>query len=85
MLKLVEARYRNGVATSLDVSKQTTAALQLRAVLIPLEVTDRQTTSALAVLIGRVPQGFTVGSEDLARSICRRSRPRRKDHHHRPR
>jgi NodT family efflux transporter outer membrane factor (OMF) lipoprotein len=63
VLKLVDARYRNGVATQLDVSQQTTAVLNQRAALIPLEVAERQTTSALALLIGRVPQGFGVAAE----------------------
>ena len=65
VLKVVDARYRNGVATQLDLSQQTTAVLNQRAALIPLEVTERQTISALALLIGRVPQGFGVGAENF--------------------
>ena len=65
VLKVVDARYRNGVATQLDLSQQTTAVLNQRAALIPLEVTERQTVSALALLIGRVPQGFGVGAENF--------------------
>lgn len=65
VLKVVDARYRNGVATPLDLSQQTTAVLNLRAALIPLEVTERQLVSALALLIGRVPQGFAVAAEDF--------------------
>jgi outer membrane protein, multidrug efflux system len=65
VLKLVDARFRNGVATSLDVSQQTTAVLTQRTALIPLEVAERQTTSALALLVGRVPQGFGIGVEDF--------------------
>ena len=65
VLKVVDARYRNGVATQLDLSQQTTAVLNLRAALIPLEVAERQTVSALALLIGRVPQGFGVGRRQL--------------------
>jgi outer membrane protein, multidrug efflux system len=65
VLKLVDARFRNGVATSLDVSQQTTAVLTQRTALIPLEVAERQTTSALALLLGRVPQGFGVQAEEF--------------------
>ncbi len=71
VLKVVDARYRNGVATQLDLSQQTTAVLNVRAALIPLEVAERQTVSALALLIGRVPQGFGVAEDNfeaLARS-----------------
>ena len=65
VLKVVDARYRNGVATQLDLSQQTTAVLNQRAALIPLEVTERQTVSALALLIGRVPQGFGISDENF--------------------
>lgn len=65
VLKVVDARFRNGVATPLDVSQQTTTVLNQRAALIPLEVTERQTTSALALLIGRVPQGFGAAEDNF--------------------
>ena len=65
VLKVVDARFRNGVATPLDVSQQTTTVLNQRAALIPLEVAERQTTSALALLIGRVPQGFGAAQENF--------------------
>jgi NodT family efflux transporter outer membrane factor (OMF) lipoprotein len=65
VLKVVDARYRNGVATQLDLSQQTTAVLNQRAALIPLEVAERQTVSALALLIGRVPQGFGVAEDNF--------------------
>jgi NodT family efflux transporter outer membrane factor (OMF) lipoprotein len=65
VLKVVDARYRNGVATQLDLSQQTTAVLNQRAALIPLEVTERQTVSALALLIGRVPQGFGLAADNF--------------------
>jgi outer membrane protein, multidrug efflux system len=65
VLKIVDARYRNGVATQLDLSQQTTAVLNVRAALIPLEVAERQTVSALALLIGRVPQGFGVAEDNF--------------------
>ena len=65
VLKVVDARYRNGVATQLDLSQQMTAVLNQRAALIPLEVTERQTVSALALLIGRVPQGFGVAADNF--------------------
>lgn len=58
LMKIVEVRYRSGAATSLDVSRQQTAVLTLRATLTPLEVQARQTQNALAVLVGRPPEGF---------------------------
>jgi len=65
VLNIVEARYRFGVATPLDVSQQTTTVLQQRTALIPLETQVRQTASALALLLGRVPQGFEPGEGEL--------------------
>nr|ACN58778.1 probable outer membrane protein [uncultured bacterium BLR8] len=63
VMGITDARYRNGVATALDLSQQTTAVLQQRTAVIPLEVQVRQTASALALLLGRVPQGFNVQGE----------------------
>lgn len=63
VLRIVEARYRNGIATPLDVSQQTTAVLAQRTALLPLETQQRQLRTSLAVLLGRMPQGFDAGSE----------------------
>jgi NodT family efflux transporter outer membrane factor (OMF) lipoprotein len=66
---LVAARVRNGAASALDFSRQETAVLSQRASLLPLEQQERQTLAALAVLVGRVPEGFDVkatGVADLA-------------------
>jgi NodT family efflux transporter outer membrane factor (OMF) lipoprotein len=65
VLRVVDARFRNGVATPLEVSQQTTTVLNQRTALIPLEVAERQTTSALALLLGRVPQGFSTAPENF--------------------
>ncbi len=58
VLRIVEARQRNGVATALEVSQQRTAVLSQRTALAPLELQQRQAASALALLLGRVPQGY---------------------------
>lgn len=64
VLRVVEARRRNGVASELDVSRQRSTVLSLQAALLPLEVQERQTLSALALLLGRPPQG--PGGESMA-------------------
>lgn len=56
VLRVVDARFRNGVATSLEVSQQTTTVLAQRTALLPLQVQARQLRSALALLLGRMPQ-----------------------------
>lgn len=63
VLGIVEARFRNGVATPLEVSQQTVAVLSQRTALVPLETQQRQLAAALALLLGEVPQGFDAGGE----------------------
>ncbi len=66
VLELVSARSRNGVASALDVSRQQATVLSQRAALLPLEQQERQTLAALAVLIGRTPEGFDVKATSVA-------------------
>jgi NodT family efflux transporter outer membrane factor (OMF) lipoprotein len=65
LYKVVDARFRNGGASALDLSRQRTAVLTQRATIRPLEVQIRQTESALAILLGRAPEGFHVGEADF--------------------
>lgn len=65
LLGIVESRFRNGSASALDVSRQRAATLLARDAIDPLEVSLRQTTRALAILIGAVPQGFTIEAATL--------------------
>lgn len=67
LLRIVDARYQNGVALPLDLTQQTTAVLQQRTNLIPLETQQRQTETALGLLLGRVPQDFHVDGEAFDR------------------
>jgi outer membrane protein, multidrug efflux system len=67
LLRIVDARYRNGVVRQLDLTQQTTAVLQQRTNLIPLEAQMRQTETALGLLLGRVPQDFKVDGEPFER------------------
>lgn len=69
VFKIVDARYRNGAASALDVSRQRITVLSQRAAILPLEVQERQTVSALAILLGRAPQTLQVATrsfDDLA-------------------
>lgn len=65
VLRVVDARYRNGVASALDLAQQTSTVLSQRSALIPLELQLRQTRSALALLLGRMPQGLRLADERL--------------------
>lgn len=63
---IVEARYRDGAASALDVSRQRSTVLAQRAALLPLETLERQTRSALALLVGQTPQHFSLDVEPFA-------------------
>jgi NodT family efflux transporter outer membrane factor (OMF) lipoprotein len=58
---VVDARVRNGAASALDLARQQTAVLSLRAAIGPVELQERQTLFALALLLGRPPEGFNAG------------------------
>lgn len=56
--KVVDARVRHGAVSQLDLARQRTAVLSLRAGIPPLEQQERQTLAALALLVGRPLQGL---------------------------
>ncbi len=59
---VVDARVRNGAASELDLARQKTAVLTQTAAIPPLELQARQTLFALALLVGRPPEGFDLGT-----------------------
>jgi NodT family efflux transporter outer membrane factor (OMF) lipoprotein len=65
-MDLVSARAKNGAASALDVSRQQATLLSQQAALVPLELQERQTLAALAVLVGRPPEGFDVTGTQIA-------------------
>jgi NodT family efflux transporter outer membrane factor (OMF) lipoprotein len=65
IFNITDARYRNGAASALDVSRQRTTVLSQRAAILPLEVQERQTVTALAILLGRAPQDLRVTTLDF--------------------
>jgi len=58
VFKVVDSRVRNGAASALDLARQQAAVLTIQAALPPLELQERQTLFALAILLGRAPEGF---------------------------
>jgi multidrug efflux system outer membrane protein len=65
LFSIVEARYRYGAASALDVSRQHSTVLAQRATILPLQVQQRQTVSALAILLGRQPQALQIATQSL--------------------
>jgi NodT family efflux transporter outer membrane factor (OMF) lipoprotein len=72
VFKVVESRVRNGAASTLDLARQQAAVLAQRAAIPPLELQERQTLFALAILLGRAPEGFdTAASAVTALAVPR--------------
>jgi multidrug efflux system outer membrane protein len=65
ILAIVEARLANGVATPLELAQQRTQVLNLAATLPALQQQERQTVTALALLLGRPLDGFEVEGQSL--------------------
>jgi NodT family efflux transporter outer membrane factor (OMF) lipoprotein len=58
VFKVVNSRARYGAVSALDVASQQAAVLAQRAAIPPLELQERQTLFALAILLGRQPEAF---------------------------
>jgi multidrug efflux system outer membrane protein len=65
ILTVTETRVRNGVATPLELAQQRAAIAGQQAAIPVLEQQELETRSALAVLLGRPPEGFTVAGTDV--------------------
>jgi NodT family efflux transporter outer membrane factor (OMF) lipoprotein len=58
VLRIIEARYREGSVSALEVSQQKVAVNNIRAALIVLVEQRNSTQNALAILLGQAPQHF---------------------------
>jgi len=65
VLNIVQARVRGGAATRLDLAQQLGTVAGQRAAIPPLEQQERDAQTALAILLGRLPQGFSVQGASL--------------------
>ncbi len=65
ILRIVDARYRNGVAREYDLRQQTVTVLQQQTQLIPLENQLRSAETALGLLLGKTPQEFHIDGEPI--------------------
>jgi len=59
-LKLVESRFQYGTASALDVSQQRTTLATIEATIPSLETSLASNLHALAILLGKAPEGFDV-------------------------
>ena len=65
VLRLVESRVKYGAASPLDMAQQRAEVARQRAAIPPLEQQERDARSALALLLGKPPQGFAVAANSL--------------------
>lgn len=65
LLDLIEAQYRAGKVSALEVERQRTVAAAAEAVVPPLRERERAALDALAVLLGRVPEQLRVEGQSL--------------------
>ena len=65
VLAITEARVNDGIATPLELAQQRAQIAGLQAVIPALEQQELLNRAALAVLLGRPPEGFDVAGVDL--------------------
>jgi NodT family efflux transporter outer membrane factor (OMF) lipoprotein len=65
VLALVEAQQSAGAASPLDLARQRSAVAQQKAQIPDLMQQEREAQSALAILLGKTPQTFSVGAQGL--------------------
>jgi NodT family efflux transporter outer membrane factor (OMF) lipoprotein len=65
VLAVTDARVRNGAASLLELAQQRQTIAGQRAQIPQLEQQELETRAALAVLLGRPPEGFDVTARDL--------------------
>jgi NodT family efflux transporter outer membrane factor (OMF) lipoprotein len=66
VLAVTEARVRNGIASPLELAQQRQTIAGQQAQIPQLEQQELETRAALALLLGRPPEGFDVNGRDLA-------------------
>lgn len=66
LLDLIEVRYAEGRSSSLEVAQQRLEVANQEAAIPELERQLRANETALAILLGRVPQGFRTSAPSLA-------------------
>jgi NodT family efflux transporter outer membrane factor (OMF) lipoprotein len=65
VLQVIEARFHAGMATPSELASQKAAVANALLTIAPLEQQEGDARGALAVLVGRAPENFTVAAERL--------------------
>jgi outer membrane protein, multidrug efflux system len=75
ILVLIKQQFTGGTASQLDLSQQEALVSTERAAIPPLEVTVRQNTAALAVLVARAPANFAINGGSMTQIAVPRVTP----------
>jgi NodT family efflux transporter outer membrane factor (OMF) lipoprotein len=65
VLRVVESKVRNGAVSALDLAQQKSQVAAQQAAIPPLQLQEKQALNALALLLGRNPEGFRVAAAGL--------------------
>ncbi len=75
ILTLIKQQFAGGTASQLDLSQQEALVSTERAAIPPLEVTLKQNTAALALLVARAPASFNIRGGGMAQITIPRVTP----------
>ena len=75
ILTLIKQQFAGGTASQLDLSQQEALVSTERAAIPPLEVTLKQNTAALALLVARAPANFNIKGGGMAQITIPRVTP----------
>ncbi|HEY0283232.1 MAG TPA: efflux transporter outer membrane subunit, partial [Rhizomicrobium sp.] len=65
ILAITQAKVTNGVSSNLELAQQTAILAGVEAQIPALEQQEREARYSLAILLGRVPEGFDVSADSL--------------------
>lgn len=65
ILTIVQAKVANGVSSRLDLAQQQAILAAVESAIPPLEEQEREARYALAILLGRVPEGLVIEAKNL--------------------
>jgi NodT family efflux transporter outer membrane factor (OMF) lipoprotein len=66
LLRLLQVQYQAGAISALEIERQQGLIASVRASIPPIELERQGAVGALAILLGRAPQGFSVSTDALA-------------------
>lgn len=75
VLAITQAKVTNGVSSRLDLAQQQAQVAGQKAQIPPLQEAEREARYALAILLGKLPEGFDVQAQNLDKIVAPAVRP----------